>query len=94
MKQEVKPTVLVAAAAIVVVVGLIAWRFLASPLDAATLESRVGPKGNVAAPPPGAMPGKEAPVGAGPKPPPGVKANMPGPGAPVGAGPMPPPGAK
>jgi hypothetical protein len=93
MKQEVKPTVfMAAAAAIVVVVALLFWRFLSPPLDAALLESRVGPKGNVAAPPPGAMPGKGAPVGAGPMPPPG--AAMPGPGAPVGAGPMPPPGAR
>lgn len=94
MKQEVKPTVIaVAAIAVVVVLGLVFWRVFSPPVDASTLESRFGPQGGqVAAPPPGAMPKQGAPKGAGPMPPPG--AMMPGPGAPPGAGPMPPPGAR
>lgn len=74
MKQEINaPVILTVAVAIVAVLGFVLWRVLTPPVDAALLESRVGPGGKVAAPPASMMPGANAPVGAGPMAPPGVK---------------------
>jgi hypothetical protein len=94
IKQEIKPTILISAAALVVVVlGIISWKIMAPKASDALPENRIGPQGRLA-PLPANMPPPGKPYN-GPKPPPGAGAMLPGAGPmPPGAGPMPPPGTR